>query len=200
MNTLRQAAQEYLNLRRSLGYKLSWAGKVLPAFVTFMEKHHASYITTRLALAWAQQPSTVQPRMRAQRLSVVRLFARHRSATDPRTQIPPEGLLHYHLRRAQPYLYSTEEIRALLHAALSLPARRSLRPWTYHCLFGLLAVTGILYLHSFSSFAHRRRFRCASSSLMISSVCFLNFWRLSRLKFALTSYRADLDLVGSFVN
>ncbi len=143
MNTLRQAAQEYLNLRRSLGYKLSWAGKVLPAFITFMEKHHASYITTRLALAWAQQPSTVQPRMRAQRLSVVRLFARHRSATDPRTQIPPEGLLHYHIRRAQPYLYSTEEIRALLRAALSLPARRSLRPWTYHCLFGLLAVTGM---------------------------------------------------------
>ena len=75
MNTLRQAVQEYLKLRRSLGYKLSWAGKLLPAFVTFMEKHHASYITTRLALAWAQQPSTVQPRVRAQRLSVVRLFA-----------------------------------------------------------------------------------------------------------------------------
>jgi len=93
MNTLRQAAQEYLNLRRSLGYKLYKAGKLLPAFVKFMEEHRASYITTQLALDWAQQPSTVQPVTWAQRLSVVRLFARHRSATDPRTQIPPTGLL-----------------------------------------------------------------------------------------------------------
>jgi integrase len=143
MNTLRQAVHEYLNLRRSLGYKLYKAGKLLLAFVKFMEKHRASYITTRLALAWAQQPSTVQPVVWAQRLGVVRIFARHRSATDPRTQIPPEGLLRYHPKRAQPYLYSTKEIQGLLRAALALPARGGLRPWTYHCLFGLLTVTGL---------------------------------------------------------
>jgi integrase/recombinase XerD len=31
----------------------------------------------------------------------------------------------------------------LLRAALSLSARGGLRPWTYHCLFGLLSVTGL---------------------------------------------------------
>lgn len=143
MNTLRQAVQEYLTLRRSLGFKLYKAGKLLPAFVKLMEEHRASYITTKLALAWAQQPSTVQPAEWAHRLSVVRTFARHRSATDPRTQIPPEGLLPYRPKRARPYLYSSKEIGSLLHAALSLPARGGLRPWTYHCLFGLLSVTGL---------------------------------------------------------
>lgn len=143
MNTLRQAAQEYLILRRSLGFKLSKAGKLLPAFVKFMEQHRASHITTKLALAWALQPSTVQPVECAYRLSVVRSFARHRSATDPRTQIPPDGLLPYRPKRARPYLYSTKEIQGLLRAALSLPAYGSLRPWTYHCLFGLLSVTGL---------------------------------------------------------
>ena len=143
MNTLRQAVQEYLTLRRSLGFKLSKPGKLLPAFVKFMEQHRASFITTKLALAWAQQPSTVQPAEWAYRLSVVRSFARHRSATDPRTQIPPDGLLPYRPKRARPYLYSTKEIQGLLRAALSLPARGSLRPWTYHCLFGLLSVTGL---------------------------------------------------------
>ena len=63
MNTLRQAVREYLNLRRSLGFKLHRAGKELPAFAKFMGEHRASYITTKLALAWAQQPSTVQPVM-----------------------------------------------------------------------------------------------------------------------------------------
>jgi integrase/recombinase XerD len=51
--------------------------------------------------------------------------------------------LPYRPKRAQPYLYSTKEIRALLRAALSLPVRGGLRPWTYHCLFGLLSVTGM---------------------------------------------------------
>ena len=143
MNTLRRAVQEYLILRRNLGFKLRDAGKLLQAFVSFMEEQHAPYITTKLALTWAQQPSIVQPAEWARRLSVVRIFARHRSATDPRTQIPPEGLLPYRPKRARPYLYSTQEIRGLLRAALSLPARGGLRPWTYYCLFGLLSVTGM---------------------------------------------------------
>jgi integrase len=140
MTTLRVAVQQYLNLRRGLGFKLHEAGKALLKFVTFLEQHHASVITSRLALDWAQQSSTVQP---ARRLSVVRGFARYRSATDPRTEIPPDGLLPYRPKRARPYLYSEEEIRSLLRAALKLPGHGGLRPWTYHCLFGLLSVTGL---------------------------------------------------------
>jgi len=146
MTTLREAVREYLNLRRSLGFKLQETGKLLPAFVKFMEEHHSSYITTRWALAWAQQPSTVQPAEWARRLSVVRTFARYRSATDPRTQIPPQGLLPFQPKRARPYLYSEEEIRSLLRAALSMPyryERGKLRPWIYYCLFGLLNVSGL---------------------------------------------------------
>ncbi|MGF6297517.1 tyrosine-type recombinase/integrase [Paraburkholderia sp. WC7.3d] len=146
MNTLRQAVQEYLSLRRSLGFKLEEAGKVLPDFVTFMERHRASCITQALALRWAQQPSNVQPANWARRLSFVRQFARHRSATDPRTQIPAPGLLPFGPKRARPYLYSDDEIRRLLHAALQIPCRYQrdeLQPWTYHCLFGLLSVSGM---------------------------------------------------------
>jgi integrase len=143
MTTLRVAAQQYLTLRRALGFKLHDAGKALLKFVTFLERQRASYITTQLALSWAQQPSTVHPAEWARRLSVVRAFARHRSATDPRTEIPPDGLLPYRPKRARPYLYSDAEIRGLLHAALRLPGRGGLRPWTYHCLFGLLSVSGL---------------------------------------------------------
>jgi integrase len=146
MNTLRQAVQEYLSLRRGLGFKLHKAGKELLDFVTFMEQHRASYVTQALALAWAQQPLKVQPAHWAQRLSVVRGFARHRSATDPRTQIPQQGLLPFHPKRARPYLYSVDEIKRLLGAALKMPCRyerSELRPWTYHCLFGLLSVSGL---------------------------------------------------------
>lgn len=146
MNTLREALQEYLSLRRDLGYKLEHAGKALLDFVTFMERRRASCITQALALAWAQQPLNVRPAYWAQRLSFVRGFARHRSATDPRTQVPSQGLLPFQPKRARPYLYSDDEVRTLLGAALKMPyryKRGELRPWIYHCLLGLLSVSGL---------------------------------------------------------
>jgi integrase/recombinase XerD len=144
MTTLRQALQEYLALRRSLGFQLRAAGTALGAFVTFLTQHRAAYITQTLALAWAQEPES--PVQRVHRLTFVRGFARYRSATDPRTQIPPPGLLPSRPHRARPYLYSAAEIRQLLDAALQLPVRcerEQLRPWVYSCFFGLLSVTGL---------------------------------------------------------
>ena len=146
MNTLRKAVREYIDMRRNLGFKLHEAGRGLIDFVRFLERHHASYITQALALAWAQEPANVQPTYWARRLGFVRGFARYRSATDPRTQIPPAGLLPFQPKRARPYLYSDEEIRSLLRAALQMPyryERGKLRPWIFHCLFGLLSVSGL---------------------------------------------------------
>jgi integrase len=146
MNTLREAVQEYLEMRRALGFKLREAGKGLEDFVRFMERRKTPYITQALALAWAQQPSGGQPAYWGQRLSFIRGFANYRSVTDPRTQIPPNGLLPFHPKRARPYLYSDTEISSLLEAALQMPCRYKrgkLRPWVYHCLFGLLSVSGL---------------------------------------------------------
>jgi integrase len=133
-------------MRRGLGFKLRDAGRALVDFVSFLDEHHASYITQALALAWAQQPSHTQPAHWAQRLSFVRGFARYRSATDPRTQIPPQGLLPFQPKRARPFLYSDDNIRNLLHAALRMECRYErgkLRPWVFYCLFGLLTVSGL---------------------------------------------------------
>ncbi len=146
MTTLRQAVQEYVQMRRDLGFKLHEAGKGLVDFMRFMEQHRASHITQALALAWAQQPSHAQPAHWAQRLTFVRGFARYRSAIDPRTQIPALSLLPFRPKRARPYLYSNAEIRNLLRAALALPCRYErgkLRPWVYYCLLGLLSVSGL---------------------------------------------------------
>jgi integrase/recombinase XerD len=146
MTTLQAALQEYLTMRRGLGYALRDAGRLLPTFVAFMAQRRASTITTRLALTWAQQPATGQPAEWARRLSFVRIFARYRHATDPRTEIPPDGLLPYRPQRARPYLYSDAEIQALLHAARHMPCRYQrgqLRPWVYYGLFGLLSVSGL---------------------------------------------------------
>jgi integrase/recombinase XerD len=152
MNTLRQAVREYLSMRRALGFKLQKAGDGLLDFATFMEQQRASYITLRLALAWAKQRADGHhDAWAAQRLSWVRLFARYRSATDPRSQIPPTGLLPYRPKRARPYLYSDKEIQQLLRATLNRPlsphcydrGRCAFLRRVYYCLFGLLGVSGL---------------------------------------------------------
>jgi integrase/recombinase XerD len=143
MKPLRQAIEEYIALRRSLGFKLRDMADDLQTFAAFMEQKAAPFITTELALEWAMQPAHHQPSSWAQRLGFVRVFARHWSTIDPRTEIPPAGLLPFRPQRARPYLYSEQEIQELLAAAHKLTPRQGLRPWTYHCLFGLLAVGGL---------------------------------------------------------
>jgi integrase/recombinase XerD len=145
MNTLHSSLQDYLALRRGLGFKMNDAGRMLPGFVSFLEVRHESYITAQSALEWAQK-ADVQPAEWARRLGFVRGFARYRSAVDPLTEVPASQLLPHRSTRARPYLYSEEEVQRLLAAALQLPTDRSssaLRPWTFHCLLGLLSVTGL---------------------------------------------------------
>ena len=94
------------------------AGKALLDFANFMEQSQAPFITEALALAWAQQPESARPAYWSKRLGHVRVFARYRKATDPRTEVPSPGLLPFRPKRAKPYLYSDEEIQNLLRAAL----------------------------------------------------------------------------------
>ena len=140
MKPLREAVEDYIALRRSLGFKLCRTAAGLRDFVAFLERKAASYITTELAMEWATQPTHHQPSDWAQRLGFVRVFARYWSPIDRRTEVPPAGLLPFRPKRARPYLYSEEEIQKLLAAALKLSPGQGLRPWTYHCLLGLLAV------------------------------------------------------------
>ncbi len=143
MKPLTKAIHDYLALRRNLGFKLRDAGIALEKFATFMEQQNAEYVTTQLALEWAQQPSNALPAFWAQRLSYVRCFARHHVASDPNTEVPPPGLLPFRPARAHPYLYSRDEIECLLERALQLSPSTELRGWTYHVLLGLLSVTGL---------------------------------------------------------
>jgi integrase/recombinase XerD len=143
MKPLREAIQDYLSLRRSLGFKLHDAGAALAHFASFMEQHGAIHVTTQLALAWAQESHSAQPANWAQRLSYVRGFARHHSAVDAQTEVPPAGLLPFRPARARPYIYSEEEIERLLESALRLLPDAGLLSLTYYCLFGLLSVAGL---------------------------------------------------------
>lgn len=141
MNPLRQALIDYLSVRRALGYKLERDEKLLTQFLAYLEELGQQNITTETALAWATLPAGAHRSWYSYRLSVIRGFATHLRTIDPATEVPPTDLLPWRARRATPYLYSEEEIAALLTATATLSGPH--RVATYRTLIGLLAVTGM---------------------------------------------------------
>ena len=93
MSALVDAAEDYLRLRRALGYKLERQGQLLRRFVRYVDGLGADHVTVDLALDWATLPKEAQPVWWHLRLGVVRGFAAHQVTIDPRTEIPPTDLL-----------------------------------------------------------------------------------------------------------
>ncbi len=143
MSALREALQTYLSLRRRLGSHLRGPGASLCRFVEFLDREGAAVVTTELALRWAMAPAGATPATWAQRLGDVRRFAAWLSATDPRTEVPPRGLLPARFQRRPPYVYSDKEIERIVREAGRLPSSLGLRAHSYASLFGLLAATGL---------------------------------------------------------
>lgn len=141
MSALRSALEDYLALRRSMGFKLDRAGRLLAQFVAYCEAAGSETATTQLALSWATLPEGGSRSWHAGRLSIVRGFARYLALLDERTEVPPPEILPNSSHRASPYLYSANEVMALMDAAGKL--RSPLRQATFSTLIGLLYVTGM---------------------------------------------------------
>jgi integrase/recombinase XerD len=139
--SLRDALEDYLALRRALGFKLAAPARLLGQFVSYLQARGATTITVADALAWAVLPAGASPAWQAIRLAAVRGFAAYLHGTDPSVQVPPAGLIRRGNDRATPYLYSDAEISAIIAAAAGL--RPEFRAVTYQALISLLAVSGI---------------------------------------------------------
>lgn len=135
----------YLGLRQALGYqRIAWEAKLLGQLVEFIDRQApAGPVTSQLVLDWldAHFPNSSPPQ-NARRLDTVRQFLMHLSAVIPETQIP-EFRLFARYPRPKPFLFSAEELAALLHAASASGRKDSLLPLTLQTVLGLLASTGL---------------------------------------------------------
>jgi integrase len=135
---------EYLAVRRDLGFDVETLRRLLGDFARYMERiEHPGPITVDLAVCWALSSRSGDPARGERRLWAVRQFARYRVVFDPATEIPPAGLLSHRPRRKQPHIYSDAEVSALLRECSQLQPRDGLRPRTYVAYFSLLASTGL---------------------------------------------------------
>ena len=141
MSSLRQAAEDYLELRRSLGFALVVPGRHVRQFAAHLDRLGATHVTTGLAVAWATRPAGAAPYYHWLRLNAIRGFAGYLHGIDPAHQVPPADLLPRAYHRPAPYLLSAAGIAALITAAGAL--RPALHAATYQTLIGLLAVAGL---------------------------------------------------------
>ncbi len=114
MSNLRAHLDDYVTLRRSLGFALKEADWLLPSFVAYLEAHDARHLTVDLALRWATSPSNVLPITKRQRLGAARGFAAYLHTIDDHTEVPPSDLLPTTIPGSRP---------------TSMPTRRSRRSW-----------------------------------------------------------------------
>jgi integrase len=141
MTALEVALQDYLSLRRSMGFKLLRAEKLLGQFVDHCTTVGTDVVTAELALQWASLPPEASRNWVCHRLCVVRGFTRHLSLIDERNEVVPTNLVPHRPTRATPYLYTEDEVSALMAAAASL--RTPIRRATFETILGLLWATGM---------------------------------------------------------
>lgn len=141
MSDLAAHVEDYLRLRRALGFRLEREGQVLPQFAAYLAAAGATSITTELAISWARLAVGVQPISLSHRLGAVRGLARYLATIDPATEVPPRDVLACRAGRPVPHLYSEAELERLVAGARAL--RPPLRAATHEALLGLLATSGM---------------------------------------------------------
>lgn len=156
------ALNDYLAVRRALGYKLARTEKLLCQFLAYLHEQGQARVTTEHALTWAALASGGDA-WRAMRLGVVRSFAAYLHSIDPAHEVPAAGLLPDPPHRATPYLYTDAQVTELMNAAGTL--RTTHAAATYRTLIGLLAATGMRIGEA--SGLDREDFDAAAGTLLI---------------------------------
>ena len=87
VSMLTQLVDRYLDLRRSTGFRMGVHEYLLHNFASFAAEEGETHIRSSTAIKWAAQaPSEGQ---RANRLGMLRVFARFARAEDAGHEVPP---------------------------------------------------------------------------------------------------------------
>lgn len=142
---LAKPIENFIKLRRLSGTDYASQARLLEYFDHFLVEQQLAEprLSRKLIEAYQQSLAGLAPRSRGNRCSVVRQLCEYLARTDPLSYVPEPLRVPTSRAVHAPYIYSRNEIRAMLAAAAALPPAGSLRPYTYRTLLGLLYCTGI---------------------------------------------------------
>ena len=137
--------RRFIRLRQLSGTDYHTQARLLLYFDRFLvaQKLAEPRLSQQLVEAYEKTLARLAPRGRANRMCVVRQLCEYLSRSDPLAYVPEPLRTPSSQATFVPYIYSEDEVRALLAAAANLPPPGTLRGPTYQTLLGLLYSTGI---------------------------------------------------------
>jgi len=143
MNKLSKLLEQYLTIRRQLGFELRDVEFVLKGFVLYVEQKKKRHIIAKIALEFATKNQKCTLPSQAAKLGIIRRFALYVRTFDAKTEVPSKELLPCSYHRRLPYIFSDGEIIRILETCQELWKENPLCARSYYTFFGLIAVTGM---------------------------------------------------------
>ncbi|WP_296560777.1 tyrosine-type recombinase/integrase [Pigmentiphaga sp.] len=132
----------YVAMRRGFGLKFDASERILRKFTCYAQEHGDRYLMAHRIFDWCRSAST--PSQARMFFNAIRLCCAFLHAEDIRHELPPAGAFgRAQPPRPTPHLLEPHHVRSIMDAALELGPEGSIRPHTYHHLFGLLATAGL---------------------------------------------------------
>lgn len=137
--------ETFINLRRLSGTDYHSQALLLGYFDRFLVEQdvHQPRMTREISERYENSLLGLAPRTQANRVCVVRQLCECLARIDPLSYIPESSQSPSSRQAHRPYIFTHEQVGALLAAASRLPPPKSLRPHTCRTLLGLLYSTGI---------------------------------------------------------
>ena len=134
--------ERYVELNRKLGYKYAEHERVLREYAEFATASGDGWTRSDRIVNWAGKAPS--PHRASRRLHIVRQFALSLHAEDARHEVPARDAVGRQIQsRPSPHLLTRAQVRHVMDAALLLPTRDPITPYTWHYLIGLMAATGM---------------------------------------------------------
>ena len=137
--------EQYLRLRRSLGFILRGAEGILKKFDLYLSQNfpNAKTVTKPMIVGYLQMVKHQRASTVYLRFMALRQFCRFLFQFNPNTYVPEKRLVPRGPTLRVPHIYTPEEAVELIKLARMLTPRESLRPHTYSTLLSLLWVSGL---------------------------------------------------------
>lgn len=138
--------EAFVSLKRAMGLRYDATVQNLQRFDRFLFERMpaADIVTPEIVDAWLASGRHLNPKTQKKRLGLIRQFCLYLKRFRSDTYVPDRTLVPIHVPLSKAYVYSPDEYRALLKAALALPSPRStLRPLTFYTVLLLLYATGL---------------------------------------------------------
>lgn len=145
MNNNRIARQlaDYLDYKRSLGFKLTSEATVLKRFVNYtVSIGYDGPLNTNIVLSWAASGSQSDKTM-GRRLEAIRPFSKYVHSFDPEAEVISQHICKNVHDRPIPYIYSEHEVLRLMKECRKLYSPDGIRAYTVETVIGLLWSAGL---------------------------------------------------------